>query len=326
MGTPPNMPRLCAPCLTWNDKATMPSFPPIIIGTRGSPLARWQTDWVCAALARAWPALTIELRPFSTTGDRLLDQPLAAIGGKGVFTQELEQALHTTQIDVAVHSLKDLPVSGAPGLALGAIGEREDARDVLIRHAAGTFAALPLGARVGTSSPRRAAQLLAARPDLKLLPVRGNVDTRVRKALSGEYDAVVLAAAGVLRLGLGAHISEFLTLAQMLPAPGQGAIAIQCRAGDERLQGLLRPLDHAPTRAAVTAERAFLAGLGGGCAAPIAAYARQTQGPTLALTGLVASVDGRRQVQVSGQGDDPLALGAALAAQALAQGARELLA
>ncbi len=306
--------------------AALPTTRPLVIGTRGSQLARWQTDWVCAALAQAWPALGIELRPFTTAGDRLLDQPLPAIGGKGVFTEELEHALRANAIDLAVHSLKDLPVADAPGLALGAIGQREDARDVLITRDGATFSTLPHAARVGTSSPRRTAQLLAARPDLKLLPVRGNVDTRVRKALSGEYDAVVLAAAGVLRLGLGGYIAEYLPFEQMLPAPGQGAIAVQCRAGDERVQSLLRPLDHAPTRAAVTAERAFLAGLGGGCAAPIAAYASQDLGPSLALIGLVASADGQRVIRVSGHGDDASALGAGLAAQALAQGARELLA
>jgi hydroxymethylbilane synthase len=306
--------------------AALPLTRPLVIGTRGSKLARWQTDWVCAALARAWPELRIELRPFLTTGDRLLEQPLPAIGGKGVFTEELEHALRANEIDLAVHSLKDLPVADAPGLALGAIGPREDARDVLVTRDGGTFATLPHAARLGTSSPRRAAQLLAARPDLKLLPLRGNVDTRVRKALSGEYDAVVLAAAGVLRLGLGEHIGEYLPFEQMLPAPGQGAIAIQCRAGDERVQSLLRPLDHAQTRAAVTAERAFLAGLGGGCAAPIAAYASPGPGTSLALSGLVASLDGQRVIRVSGHGEDALALGAELAAQALAQGARELLA
>src|SRR5579859_1382886 len=229
---------------------------PLVIGTRGSQLARWQTDWVGAALARAWPELAVELRPFTTAGDRQLDQPLPAIGGEGVFTQELEHALRANEIDLAVHSLKDLPVDNTPGLALGAIGQREDGRDVLITRDGGTSATLPYAARVGTSSPRRAAQLLAARPDLALAPVRGNVDTRVRKALSGDYDAVVLAAAGVLRLGLSEHIGEYLSLALMLPAPGQGAIAMQCRAGNERVQGLLRPLDHALTRAAVTAERA----------------------------------------------------------------------
>jgi hydroxymethylbilane synthase len=297
----------------------------LIIGTRGSRLARWQTDWAAAALARAWPGLEIELRPFTTSGDRLLDQPLPAIGGKGVFTQELEQALRAGEIDLAVHSLKDLPIEPAPGLALGAIGEREDARDVLIARGGQTFFQLPPGARLGTSSPRRAAQLLAARPDLSVLPLRGNVDSRVRKALGGDYDAIVLAGAGVQRLGLEQDITEYLPFELMLPAPGQGAIAVQCRAGDQDVLNLLRALDHASTRAAVSAERGFLAGLGGGCSAPIAAYAAPGAGPALSLSGLVASVDGRRVVRVSGASDDPATLGAELAARALEQGARELL-
>jgi len=298
----------------------------LTLGTRGSVLARWQTEWTSAALTRAWPDLRVTLRPFTTSGDRQLDKPLPAIGGKGVFTEDLENALRAGEIDLAVHSLKDLPVAAAPGLALGAIGPRADARDVLIARRGGSLASLPPGARVGTSSLRRGAQLLAARPDLALLPLRGNVDSRLRKALSGDYDAIVLAAAGLLRLGLQEAVSEYLSFETMLPAPGQGAIAVQCRADDAELLAWLRPLDDAPTRAAVTAERAFLAGLGGGCAAPIAAYAVPDADGALALTGLVATVDGRRVIRVAGADSDPDALGAALAAQALAQGARDLLA
>jgi hydroxymethylbilane synthase len=297
-----------------------------VIGTRGSKLALWQTDWVKAALARAWPGLPIELRSFTTSGDRQIDRPLPDIGGKGVFTEELANALRAGEIDLAVHSLKDLPIEPTPGLALGAIGQREDARDVLIARDGQTLGNLPYGARLGTSSLRRSAQLLAARPDLQLLPLRGNVDTRVRKALSGDYDAIVLAAAGILRLGLGQHVSQYLSFQTMLPAPGQGAIAVQCRASDQDALNWLRPLDDPPTRAAVTAERAFLAGLGGGCSAPIAAYATSGPGSTLSMTGLVATVDGRRVIRVAGVGDDALSLGAELAAQALANGARELLA
>jgi hydroxymethylbilane synthase len=297
----------------------------LVIGTRASPLARWQTEWVRAALAQVWPALTVTIRTFTTSGDRRLDVPLPAMGGKGVFTAELDQALRLEEIDLAVHSLKDLPVDNEPGLTVGAIGRRADARDVLIAGAGVTFATLPARARVGTSSPRRAAQLLAARPDLQVVPVRGNVDTRVRKVLSGEYAALVLAAAGVQRLGLGAHISQYLPFELMLPAPGQGAIAVQCRAGDERVLACLRPLDDGATRAAVTAERAFLAALGGGCTAPIAAYASPAPEAGLALSGLVASVDGQHCVRVTGHGVDPLALGAELAASALAQGAQSLL-
>jgi hydroxymethylbilane synthase len=294
---------------------------PLLIGTRRSALARWQTEWVRAALRRAWPDGEYQLKPFITSGDRLLDKPLPDIGGKGLFTEELENGLRRGEIDIAVHSLKDLPIEAAPGLALGAICEREDARDVLIAREPWTLASLPPAARVGTSSLRRAAQLLAARPDLTLLPVRGNVDTRIRKATGGDYDAVVLAAAGVLRLGLGEHITEYLPFDVMLPAPGQAALAVQCRADDRATLQLLAAIDHAATRAAVTAERAFLKALGGGCSAPIAAYATSS----LHLTGLAASPDGRRVIRVFGEGDEPAALGLRLAQQALNQGAGELL-
>jgi hydroxymethylbilane synthase len=293
----------------------------LTIGTRGSALARWQTEWVQTRLTTAWPELHCDLRLFQTSGDKILDKPLPEIGGKGLFTEELENALRSGDIDIAVHSLKDLPIDNAPGLTIGAIGKREDPRDVLISRQYHTLSHLPRGARVGTSSLRRAAQLLAARPDLKILSLRGNVDTRIRKAMQGEYDAIVLAAAGVLRLGFASHIAEYLSFDTMLPAPGQGAVTVQCRKDDQRTIDLLRPIDHATTRLAVLAERAFLAGLGGGCSTPVAAYAQGNH-----LIGLVASKDGQRVIRVSGDGDDPIALGTELARQALAQGARELLA
>jgi hydroxymethylbilane synthase len=303
----------------------------LTIGTRTSALARWQTGWVRARLEAAWPGLTCTLQPFTTTGDRVLDQPLPAIGGKGVFTAELEEALRAGTIDLAVHSLKDLPIADAPGLVVAAIPPREDAHDVLIAHSGGGLAALPPGARVGTSSLRRAAQLRLQRPDLELLPLRGNVDTRVRKLLAGDYDAIVLAAAGVLRLGLSEHIAEYLPFALMLPAPGQGALALQCRANDAATRGLVGALDDPATRAAVTAERAFLAGLGGGCAAPIAAYAEADpasagQPERLRLDGLVASPDGRRVVRVSGIGGDAFELGRRVASEASQRGAADILA
>jgi hydroxymethylbilane synthase len=301
---------------------------PLTFGARGSALARWQTDSVTRRLRAAWPALNCQTKLFTTSGDKIIDKPLPEIGGKGLFTEELENALRSGEIDIAVHSLKDLPIDDAPGLVLGAIGEREDARDVLIARGGQTLITLPQGARVGTSSLRRAAQLLAARPDLTLLPLRGNVDTRIRKAASGDYDAIVLAAAGVLRLGLAAHITEYLPLDLMLPAPGQGAMAVQCRADDSTVRELLAAIEHAPTRAAVTAERAFLNALGGGCSAPVAAYAAsnlQSLISSLQLIGLVASLDGRRLIRVSGEGIDPLVLGAELARAALAQGAEDLL-
>jgi hydroxymethylbilane synthase len=296
------------------------------VGMRGSALSRWQADWVLAGLRAHWPGLAAEVRVFTTSGDRQLDTPLPEIGGKGVFTEELEQALLAGEIDVAVHSLKDLPVAVTPGLGLGAICEREDARDVLISLAGNALAALPAGARVGTSSLRRSVQLLRARADLTIVSLRGNVDTRLRKARQGDYDAIVLAAAGVHRLGLKAAITEYLSFDVMLPAPGQGALAIQCRADDAVTRARLNALDHAPTRAAVEAERAFLSGLGGGCAAPVAAYATVNAEGGLALTGLAASADGRAALRLSGEGTDPLALGARLAQQALLQGAGAFLA
>jgi len=300
--------------------------PALVIGTRGSALARWQTDWVIARLKSAWPGLDCTIKLVHTTGDQILDKPLPEIGGKGVFTAELENALKTGEIDLAVHSLKDLPIDNAAGLTIGAICEREDPHDVLVARQYHTLAQLPRGARVGTSSLRRAAQLLAARPDLKILSLRGNVDTRLRKALQGEYDAIVLAAAGVLRLGFASHIAEYLPYDVMLPAPGQGALAVQCRAGDQRTLDLLKPIEHPATRSAVAAERAFLRGLGGGCSAPVAAHAVVSgQSPAISLTGLIASIDGRRVIRLSGESHDPVAAGAQLAERALAQGAAELI-
>ncbi len=300
----------------------------LTIGTRGSALARWQTDEVIRQLQSAWPGLDCCTHLMTTSGDRILDTPLPEIGGKGLFTEELEDALRSGEIDLAVHSLKDLPVDNAPGLTIGAICARQDARDVLISRSGWTLDTLPHGARVGTSSLRRSAQLLAARPDLTLLPLRGNVDTRIRKAMQGDYDAIVLAAAGVLRLGLDAHITEFLPFDMMLPAPGQGAMAVQCRADDATTRELVAAIDNAASRAAVTAERAFLQCLGGGCSAPVAAYAQcqiSNLKSQISIAGWVASTDGRRVIRVKGEGTDPLSLGAELAHEALAWGAGELL-
>ncbi len=310
----------------------------LTIGTRGSRLARWQTDYVLTRLQEAWPGLECRTHLFTTSGDRQLERPLPEIGGKGVFTEELENALRAGEIDLAVHSLKDLPIDDAPGLVIGAISAREDARDVLISRDGRTLETLPHGARVGTSSLRRAAQLLAARPDLVLLSLRGNVDTRVRKALQGNsdaggydaggYDAIVLAAAGVVRLGLADHITQYLPMDVMLPAPGQGALAMQCRVDDAATLGLLAALDDVASRACVTAERAFLQGLGGGCSAPVAAYATyaaQPSLPSLQLAGLVGTPDGQHIIRVRGAGGEPNQLGALVAQQALAQGAGDLL-
>ncbi|MGH7614758.1 MAG: hydroxymethylbilane synthase [Gemmatimonadales bacterium] len=298
-------------------------------GTRASRLARWQTARVVDAL-RARVGAACEEVLISTEGDRTLDQPLPEIGGKGVFTEALEAALRDTTIDFAVHSLKDLPVERSEDLVVAAVCSRADPRDVVIARDLRTLATLPRGARVGTSSTRRIAQLRAARPDLAIVPLRGNVDTRVRKALAGDYDAIVIAAAGVERLGLGEVIAEYLPYDVMLPAPGQGALAVQCRADDRATRALLETLDDPVARATTTAERAFLEGVGGGCAAPIAALGEAittSEPPMLRLTGLVASVDGRRVVRVAGEASlaDAEGLAHRLADDAIARGVRELL-
>lgn len=298
----------------------------LIIGTRTSPLALWQTGHVIEQLQQVWPGLLCEIRSFTTQGDKTQAQgkPLPEIGGKGLFTAELEEALLAGEIDLAVHSLKDLPVENPAGVTLGAICSRADVRDVLVTRAGWTLATLPLGATVGTSSTRRAAQLLAARPDLTLKPIRGNVATRVQKVQNGDYDATVLAGAGVQRLGMDAAISEWLPLSTMLPAPGQGALAVQCRAADDQVLRWLAAIDDTVVRAAVTAERDFLHGLGGGCSAPVAAFAQPTANGHFQLAALVATPDGQQLVRMAGTGE-PATLGQQLAQQALAQGADRLL-
>ena len=298
------------------------------LGTRGSALARWQTDHIAGLLQAAWPGLRTEVVVFRTQGDLILDKPLPLIGGKGLFTAELEAALHGGDIDIAVHSLKDLPTEMPDGLTLGAIPARADVRDAVVSRDGRELADLPAGAVVGTSSRRRAAQLLRRYPHLRVADIRGNVDTRVRKALDpdGPYDAALLAFAGLDRLEHTAVVTELLPLAIMLPAPGQGALAVQCRA-DARVLATLAPLDDADTRAAVTAERAFLHGLGGGCSVPVAAHARIEE-DRLHLTGRVAAVDGSVLVEVTGSCavNDAAELGASLAADALRRGADRLLA
>ena len=299
--------------------------PTIVIGSRTSRLAMWQTRYIIAQLQQAWPGLDYQVEPFVTKGDKTLDQPLPQIGGKGLFTLELEKALLDGRIHLAVHSLKDLPVEDSDGLTLGAIAGRADVRDVLITANGGTLGSLALEAVVGTSSLRRQAQLLYARPDLQTRSIRGNVETRIRKVQEGQYDATILAAAGVTRLELDQHISQWLPLDVMLPAPGQGALGVQCRAGDETTLELLSVIHQPNVAAAVTAERSFLHHLGGGCATPVAAYATQEENG-LHLTGLVAALSGGKQIHVTGHGADGWELGARLAQEALAQGAGEILA
>ena len=294
-------------------------------GTRGSRLALWQTQYVLQALTHAWPGLDCRTQRFATRGDKTLDVPLPQIGGKGLFTAELEQALRERRIDIAVHALKDLPTEAMPGLTLGAVLGRTTAQDVLVARQPWTLDTLPEGASVGTSSRRRAAQLHHHHPALNVVPIRGNVDTRVEKVKSGAYDAAVMAAAGLQRLGLTDAVTEHLSFAVMLPAPGQGALAVQCRADDTPTLALLAALDDEADRAATTAERAFLHALGGGCATPVAAYARRDEDGLLAMEALIASPDGQMIIRVQGQGRDANQLGADLAEEALQQGAEEVL-
>ncbi|HEY1348310.1 MAG TPA: hydroxymethylbilane synthase [Ktedonobacteraceae bacterium] len=266
------------------------------MGTRGSVLARWQTRHIAQLLQAAYPHLAVAIEVIETAGDQLLDLPLPQIGGKGVFTAELEAALTSGAIDLAVHSLKDLPTQEPSHLVIGAIPTRATPADVLVSPQAYTLDTLPPGASVGTSSLRRKAQLLSGRPDLHISEIRGNVNTRVRKAMdaSGAYDAVVLAQAGLERLAYREQVGQALPFAQMLPAPGQGALAVQCRDEVSWLN-LLAPLNHRQTQLAVAAERGFLQGLGGGCSMPIAAYAHIEQ-QQLHLTGRVCAPAGSRQI------------------------------
>jgi hydroxymethylbilane synthase len=295
------------------------------VGTRRSPLALRQAELVVEALTGAWPDLACEPTPLDTRGDRTQasGEPLPEIGGKGLFTEELERALRERTIDVAVHSLKDLPTEQSSDVAIGALCLRGEVRDCVVGRHGVSLGELPPGAVVGTSSLRRSAQLRLLHPHLEVRSIRGNVETRIRKVRDGEYDAVLLAGAGIVRLGLEHEVAEWLPVERMLPAPGQGALAVQCRAGDDAVLRLLSPIDDASTRAAVTAERAFLAALGGGCAAPVAAYGVAARGE-VRLDALVATPDGHEVIRVDGAGA-PDEVGARLAREALAAGAEHIL-
>jgi hydroxymethylbilane synthase len=301
----------------------------IRIGTRGSRLARWQADWVAERLQMLHPGLAVDLVEIKTQGDRDRNSPLAAIGGVGLFTKEIQRAVADGSVDVAVHSLKDLPTQGPADLILAAVPEREDVADALIAPVYQTIDALPNAGRVGTSSPRRRAQLLFLRPDLEVVTVRGNVETRLNQALEGRLDAVVLAWAGLNRLGLERHVTQRLGPPEFLPAVGQGALGIECRRDDPAVLTLLEPLDHPATRRAIRAERATLAALEGGCTLPMAAWARDVEddGPALALDAVVFDPDGRARVTVAlvGPRDDPDDLGRRAARALLDQGATPLL-
>jgi hydroxymethylbilane synthase len=293
----------------------------LVIGSRGSQLALWQANWVRAQLEAIGHSCRIEI--IKTTGDRITGVPLAKVGTKGLFTKEIEEALLAGRIDLAVHSLKDLPTALPAGLCLAAIPPREDARDALVGRRLTDLAA---GARVGTSSLRRVAQLRAARPDLVIESVRGNLDTRLRKLAEGQYDALVVAAAGLRRLGWQDRIAEILPEELMCPAVGQGALAVETREGSRAAEVCAR-LDDARTRAAVEAERAVLESLGGGCQVPIGAHG-QISDARLHLRGVVASPDGRRVVrrETSGPASDAVRLGRELGGELLAGGGREILA
>src|SRR5512142_2362329 len=297
----------------------------IRIATRRSPLARWQANHVADLLRAREPGLDVRLHELVTRGDRILEVPLADVGGKGLFVKEIEDALLAGEAEIAVHSMKDLPALLAPGLVLGAVPEREDPRDALCSPRWKTPSALPRGARVGTSSLRRGAQLKALRPDLQIEVVRGNVETRLRKASEG-LDAVVLAYAGLRRLGLAEHATQVFDASEMLPAVAQGALALEARAADARTLARLAPLDDPPTRQRVEAERGLLRRLEGGCQVPIAAHATLEDG-RITLQALVASLDGARIVRGERRGPaaDARALGEALGEELLAAGAAAIL-
>jgi hydroxymethylbilane synthase len=295
---------------------------PLIIGTRGSRLALWQANWVKDALTALHPGLEIALEVIKTKGDRILDVPLAKVGGKGLFVKEIEEALLEGRVDLAVHSMKDMPAELPPGLCTGPIPLREDPRDVLITAGAESLARLPDGARIGTSSLRRSAQLLHARPDLAIVSLRGNLDTRLRKLETEGLDAIVLAAAGVKRLGLADRITEYLDDDVVLPAVAQGALCIELRRDDVRTREAVAGLDHPDTRDIVLAERAFLNRLGGSCQVPVAGHGR-LQGDRFTLTGLVAELDGSRVFKetVSADRERATAAATALADRLLGSGA-----
>ncbi len=297
------------------------------IATRESPLALWQANYVKAALQREHPALQVELLGMTTRGDKILDTPLAKVGGKGLFVKELEMAMLEGMADIAVHSMKDVPMEFPEGLELGVICEREDPRDAVVSHRYRSLDELPPGARLGTSSLRRQCQLRALRPDLQVLDLRGNVNTRLRKLDEGQYDAIILAAAGLKRLGLAQRIASCMAVEQSLPAGGQGAVGIELRSDDARTRKLLGSLTHVASERCVRAERAMNASLQGGCQVPIACYAIE-RGEDLWLRGLVGHPDGSvvYRAEASAALQQPERLGQQVARMLLDQGAGDILA
>jgi hydroxymethylbilane synthase len=298
----------------------------ITIGTRGSPLALQQSSWVKGVLSKTYPHLQFEMAIIKTTGDKILDVPLAAIGGKGLFVKEIEEALLDKRIDLAIHSMKDMPGDLPEGLTIGAVPVREDPRDVLISRNQALLKDIPAERKIGTSSLRRKAQLLNLRPDLKIVSLRGNLDTRIKKIESEGLAGIILAAAGLHRMGLKDQISQYLEVDTSLPAVGQGALALEIRQEDLRLQELLTIIHHPATALCTQTERAFLNRLQGGCQVPIAGHAR-IQGEQIILKGLIASLDGSALIkgQIEGPLTDPLNLGINLAERLYLSGGREIL-
>ena len=311
----------------------------LIVGTRSSQLALWQADFVIGELRKRYPDLAIEKRLMTTKGDKILNAPLAKIGGKGLFTKELETAMLAGEIDIAVHSLKDMPVMVPEGLVITAVTERADAGDALVSQRYGSFAALPEGAKVGTSSLRRRAQLLHARPDLQIVDLRGNVNTRLRKLEEENFDGIILACAGLKRLGFGERIRQVLPQSLCLPAVGQGALAIESRIDDRETRELLSFLDDGITRACTAAERGFLATVEGGCQVPVGVYAQPVnnadilqdahagKAEAIRVEAVIASLDGRKLFRdsVEGAADEAEFLGISLANKLLDMGGREIL-
>ena len=297
------------------------------IGTRGSKLALWQANFISSLISEKYPELRTEIQIIKTTGDTMLSSPLSEIGGKGVFVKEIEEALLSQKIDIAVHSMKDVPTVLPEGLCIGAVAKRHDPRDVLISKDGLTLSELPEGARVGTGSSRRASQLLHNRPGVKIVSIRGNVDTRIRKLReSDEYDAIVLAMAGLERMGLGEEVTEIITPEVMLPAPGQGIIAIECREEEVETMGILRAINHRETEYQAISERAFLLRLGGDCNVPVGCYALLSM-DSMNLRGIISSPDGKVIIKKEANGpvDEVLELGGQLAELILDDGGDKIL-
>ncbi len=298
----------------------------IRIGTLASALALWQAEWVKSELEKKYPAVRVTLTKIKTTGDKILDVPLAKVGGKGLFVKEIEEAMLAAEIDIAVHSMKDVPTFFPDGLHLSCITEREDVRDALLSRNKVRFNDLPRGANIGTSSLRRQAQIMSLRPDFVIHQLRGNVGTRLQKLKEGKFDAIILAAAGVKRLGLTENVTEYLSPELSLPAIGQGALGIECRVDDRELNDMISFFNHADSRTCVMGERALLRRLEGGCQVPIACYGQVKDGK-LHLTGLVGSVDGKRIIKdaIVGEPDKAEKLGVILAEALLKKGADVIL-